>query len=62
MPEFRENERHKTMHKLIHDGLDKIEDLLEVFRETPSSYKPADLKAALDSFRDPLYTHLAEEV
>lgn len=62
MPEFRENERHKSMHKLIHNGLDQIEDFVQRCKETPSSYKPEELRAILDSFRDPLYTHLGEEV
>lgn len=62
MPEFRPNERHKASHKLIHDGLDKVGALVEEFRKEPSSYSPARLREALDSFREPLYTHLDEEV
>lgn len=62
MPEFRPNERHKNSHKLIHDGLDRLEVVVNAFRAEPSTYKPEVLKEALDSFREPLYTHLAEEV
>ncbi|KAG8827441.1 hypothetical protein FRC19_003239 [Serendipita sp. 401] len=62
MPEFRANERHKKSHKLIHDGLDRVEAVVKGFREDNSSYNPVEMRAALDSFREPLYTHLAEEV
>jgi len=62
MAVFRENERHKNSHKLIHDGLDKLEAIVHEFRLSPSSYSPTRMREALDSFREPLYTHLAEEV
>ncbi|PVG00330.1 hypothetical protein CPB86DRAFT_782658 [Serendipita vermifera] len=62
MPEFRPNEKHKNSHKKIHDGLDRVEIVVKEFKENPSSYKPEVLREALDSFREPLYTHLAEEV
>ncbi|KAG8802381.1 hypothetical protein FRC17_006421 [Serendipita sp. 399] len=62
MPEFRANERHKKSHKLIHNGLDRIEAAVKGFEEDNSSYNPVEMRAALDSFREPLYTHLAEEV
>jgi hypothetical protein len=62
MPEFRENDRHKTSHKLIHDGLDRLEVVVKAFKKDPTNYKPEKLREALDSFREPLYTHLAEEV
>jgi hypothetical protein len=62
MPEFRPNEKHKNSHKKIHDGLDKVEEVVKEFKENPSAYKPEVLREALDSFREPLYTHLAEEV
>jgi hypothetical protein len=62
MPEFRENEKHKVSHKQIHDGLDRVNLLVVQWKEDPSTYKPDELRAALDSFREPLYRHLAEEV
>jgi hemerythrin-like domain-containing protein len=62
MPEFRENEKHKMAHKQIHDGLDRVNMLVANWKEDPSAYKPDELRAALDSFREPLYRHLAEEV
>jgi len=62
MPEFRENEKHKTSHKQIHDGIDSVNLLVAKWKDDPSTYKPDELRAALDSFREPLYRHLAEEV
>jgi hypothetical protein len=78
MPEFRPNERHKTSHTLIHDGLDRLEATIHEFKESPATYKPEVLRDILDSFRlvyvfgpgwqltqfirDVLYDHLAEEV
>ena len=62
MPEFREDEKHKTAHKQIHDGLDRVNLLVVKWKEDPATYKPDELRAALDSFREPLYRHLAEEV
>jgi hypothetical protein len=62
MPEFRENEKHKIAHKQIHDGLDRVNLLVTKWKEEPSTYKPDELRAVLDSFREPLYRHLAEEV
>jgi len=43
-------------------GLDALHALITKVRENPSSYSPADLRACLDSFREPLMTHLDEEV
>jgi len=62
MPEFREDEKHRISHKQIHDGLDVVNLLVAKWKDDPSTYKPDELRAALDSFREPLYRHLAEEV
>lgn len=62
MPEFREDEKHKESHRKIHAGLDKTNALLTTFERNPKSYDAQALRDALDSFREPLYTHLAEEV
>lgn len=62
MPDFREDEKHKTSHKQIHDGIDRVNLLVAKWKDDPSTYKSDELRAALDSFREPLYRHLAEEV
>jgi len=62
MPSFREDEQHRLKHKQIHDGLDALAVIIKRVKEDPSSYSPADLRACLDGFREPLMTHLDEEV
>lgn len=43
-------------------GLDAIHALITRFKAEPSSYSPDELRACMDSFREPLLTHLDEEV
>ncbi|KAF8609000.1 hypothetical protein BDV93DRAFT_519027 [Ceratobasidium sp. AG-I] len=62
MPSFANGERHKNAHKVIHAGLDKLEKLASSWEEEPSTFSPAILRACLDEFRTPLFTHLEEEV
>jgi len=62
MPSFREDEQHKTAHKLIHDGLDALGGYVQRIRAEPSMYSSVDLRAVLDGFREPLMRHLDEEV
>jgi len=40
----------------------RVNLLVVQWKEDPSMYKPDELRGALDSFREPLYRHLAEEV
>lgn len=43
-------------------GLDKLEKLASSWEEEPTTFSPAILRACLDEFRTPLFTHLEEEV
>lgn len=43
-------------------GLDKLQKLVLSWEEEPSTFSPAALRACLDEFRTPLFTHLEEEV
>jgi len=60
MPQFKGH--HLESHSGIHDGLDRLDDLLSKYRSDPSLYSPKDMKACLDSWREVLFRHLDEEV
>jgi len=60
MPAFKDE--HLKSHKGIHKGLDELEALVTKYKNDPTSYDPAELRACLDSFRDVLFRHLDEEV
>jgi len=62
MPEFSQNEKHKTSHKQIHDGLDKLSALVKKWKKDTTTYSPSELLACLESFREVLFRHLDEEV
>ncbi|KZW01810.1 hypothetical protein EXIGLDRAFT_716458 [Exidia glandulosa HHB12029] len=62
MKEFDDDEKHKNSHKGIHDGLDKLSELIHKWRLDASSYSPTELRACLDTWRDVLFRHLDEEV
>lgn len=62
MPSFADNEKHKSSHKVIHEGLDKLETLAASWKKEPTTFSPDTLRACLDEFRKPLFTHLDEEV
>jgi len=62
MPAFSPDQKHKNAHKAIHAGLDNLERLVNKYTADPSCYSPQEMKKCLDSFRDVLVDHLAEEV
>ncbi|KAH7098897.1 hypothetical protein BKA62DRAFT_744308 [Auriculariales sp. MPI-PUGE-AT-0066] len=62
MVEFKQDEKHRESHKGIHDGIDKLGELVLRWRTEPSAYSPTELRGCLDSFRDVLFRHLDEEV
>ncbi|KAF6762998.1 hypothetical protein DFP72DRAFT_986781 [Ephemerocybe angulata] len=65
MPQFSDREtkgEHLESHKQIHEGLDKLSDLIKRWSSEPSTYSPAELKTCLDGFRGVLFRHLDDEV
>ncbi|KAJ9094933.1 hypothetical protein QFC21_005725 [Naganishia friedmannii] len=66
MPQFkagaRESGEHLKSHKQIHNGMDKYAALLNKYATDSTSYSPTELKENMDSWRDVLFKHLAEEV
>ncbi|KZO90103.1 hypothetical protein CALVIDRAFT_569366 [Calocera viscosa TUFC12733] len=58
MPNFGKGAKHRNSHK----GLDRLETLINRYRDEPSTYSPIEFRACLDSFREILFTHLDEEV
>lgn len=61
-PAFREGAEHKDAHQKIHDGLERYSEFLEAAFKDPAKYSGKELRAILDSFRDPLMHHLDQEV
>jgi len=53
---------HILSHRGIHEGLDRLEQLVRGWKSAPSTYSPVEMKECLDSFRDVLFHHLDEEV
>ncbi|CAA7261621.1 unnamed protein product [Cyclocybe aegerita] len=64
MPQFaKENEgAHIISHQGIHEGLVKLEKLVDKWTDEPATYSPEEMRDCLDSFRDVLFHHLDEEV
>jgi hemerythrin-like domain-containing protein len=62
MPAFRRELELLTQHKLIHKGLDKLEDYLQACRCGEKELRLSELKEILDSFGTVLWQHLDDEV
>ena len=62
MPEFRREQELLTQHKRIHEGIDKLENLLKEVRASEKDFRLSELKVVFDSFGDVLWEHLDEEV
>ncbi|KAJ3803010.1 hypothetical protein GGU11DRAFT_389432 [Lentinula aff. detonsa] len=63
MKQFSESEGlHLKSHKGIHDGLERLEGLIQQYKSEPNTYDPTKMRASLDSFRDVLFSHLDQEV
>ena len=43
-------------------GIDELTKLVRKYMDSPSAYKPEEMRACLDSFRDVLFRHLDQEV
>ncbi|KAI0789146.1 hypothetical protein C8Q75DRAFT_733830 [Abortiporus biennis] len=62
MPSFKEDEAHLKSHQGIHEGLDKLGELIHEWKASPSTYSPEKMRECLDSWREVLFNHLDEEV
>ncbi|KAI0076109.1 hypothetical protein K474DRAFT_1663355 [Panus rudis PR-1116 ss-1] len=62
MPAFREDDEHIKSHHAIHEGLEKLGELVHKWKVDPTSYSPQELKDSLDSWREVLFRHLDQEV
>ncbi|KAK1235022.1 hypothetical protein PQX77_001764 [Marasmius sp. AFHP31] len=62
MSEFSNDSEHLKSHRGIHDGMDKLQQLVGKWKREPTSYSPEEMRACLDSFRDVLFNHLDQEV
>jgi len=61
MAAFADNQKHRNAHRLIHEGLDRLSTLIARYQNEPVIYSPVDVRDCLNSFRDVLVSHLAEE-
>ncbi|KLT40565.1 hypothetical protein CC85DRAFT_277466 [Cutaneotrichosporon oleaginosum] len=61
-PAFREGAEHKADHAAIHDGLERYQQFLRASMMDESKYSPEKMREILDSFREPLFRHLDQEV
>ena len=43
-------------------GIEELTKLVRKFLDEPSSYKPEEMRACLDSWREVLFNHLNQEV
>jgi hemerythrin-like domain-containing protein len=62
MPIFRANERMKEHHKVIHDGLVKLQEYLDSCKGGERELRMAEMLEIMNSFGDTLWEHLDEEV
>ncbi|KAL0577322.1 hypothetical protein V5O48_004678 [Marasmius crinis-equi] len=62
MKEFSNDSEHLKSHRGIHDGMDKVQELVNRWKKEPASYSPEEMRACLDSFREVLFNHLDQEV
>jgi hypothetical protein len=62
MPIFRDNERMKQHHKVIHGGLIRLQNYLNECRSTERELRMDEMLEIMDSFGETLWVHLDEEV
>jgi hemerythrin-like domain-containing protein len=62
MPAFQKELELLTHHKLIHAGLEKMQEYLEDCRSGERELRLTELKGLMDGFGDVLWTHLDAEV
>ncbi|BEI86641.1 hypothetical protein CcaverHIS002_0609280 [Cutaneotrichosporon cavernicola] len=61
-PAFRDGAEHKADHAAIHDGLERYQEFLRACMMDDTKYSPEKMREILDSFREPLFRHLDQEV
>ncbi|KAI0745139.1 hypothetical protein C8Q76DRAFT_607411 [Earliella scabrosa] len=62
MPMFQDNDVHLKSHEAIHHGVDELTKNVRKWFDEPSTYKPEEMRACLDSWREALFSHLDQEV
>ncbi len=62
MPSFRPEIHLLGQHKLIHEGIEKMEEYLAACRSGEKDFRLSELKSIMDTWGAVLWTHLAEEV
>jgi hypothetical protein len=61
-PAFRPGAGHIQSHRDIHDGLERYNKYIDQAMRDPSKYNSLQFRAVMDSFHQPLYDHLDQEV
>ena len=51
-----------SQHEVIHATLEKLLNIIHTAKADPSLWNPKDMQELMVAFREPLYTHLDEEV
>lgn len=54
--------RHLEQHKVIHEGIERLEEYVDGVRGGERELELRELKRVMDSFGEVLWTHLDEEV
>ncbi|KAH9858809.1 hypothetical protein C2E23DRAFT_800209 [Lenzites betulinus] len=62
MQMFKDDDVHLKSHEAIHHGLDDLTALIRKYLDDPTTYKPEEMRACLDSWREVLFSHLDQEV
>lgn len=62
MPEFSRQDELVAQHKVIHKGLDQLQDYLEKCKSGEKELRMSELKVIMDSFGGVLWQHLDQEV
>ncbi|CAL1706906.1 unnamed protein product [Somion occarium] len=62
MSSFSNDEVHIKSHHAIHEGLNKLGEIIHKWKADPSTYSPQEMRDCLDSWREVLFKHLDEEV
>jgi len=61
MSVFGDNAKHRNAHAIIHEGMNRLSALVGRYQRDPTIYSPVEIRDCLDSFKEVLVSHLAEE-